>query len=136
MNYWIIGLAREDMEHCIKVGTFGMNRKNTIDKVQVGDKVACYVTKECKIIAIGEVTESYYMDTKKIFKAEGVFPDRFDFKATLLGSKNEIDFKTMVDDLQFITNKFYWTVYLRNGIAKLTPQDWKLIEAKVGLLKA
>lgn len=136
MNYWLIALPREDMEHCIKIGTFGMNRKQTIGNVQAGDKVVCYVTKECKIIALGEVTESYYMDTKKIFKSEGLFPDRFDFKATLLGPKSEIDFKTMVDDLQFITNKFYWTVYLRNGIAKLTPQDWKLIESKTALVRA
>lgn len=133
MNYWLTALPREDMEHCIKVGTFGMNRKQAIGNVRAGDKVACYVTKECKIIALGEVTESYYMDTKKVFKSEGLFPDRFDFKAAMLGP---VDFKAMVDDLQFITNKFYWTVYLRNGIAKITQQDWKLIEAKVGLVKA
>lgn len=130
MNYWLIALQREDMEHCIKIGTFGMNRKQTIGNVQAGDKVACYVTKESKIIALGEVTESYYMDTKKVFKAEGLFPDRFDFKAPLLGPKSEIDFKAMVDDLQFITNKFYWTVYLRNGIAKITNSDWELISRR------
>lgn len=130
MNYWIIALPREDMEHCIKVGTFGANRKHSIGNVQKGDKVACYVTKETKIIALGEASSNYYMDDKKIFKAEGVFPDRFDFKALPLGKENEINFKTMVDDLEFITNKFYWTVYLRNGIAKITKEDWELIKKR------
>ncbi len=130
MNYWLIALPREDMEHCIKVGTFGAHRKHAIGNVQKGDKVACYITKESKIIALGEATSSYYMDDKKIFKADGTFPDRFDFHALPLGKENEIDFKTMVDDLQFITNKFYWTVYLRNGIAKISRDDWELINRR------
>jgi predicted RNA-binding protein len=130
MQYWLIALPRADMEHCIKVGTYGVNRKQTIGNVQKGDKIACYVTKESKIVALGEATSSYYMDTKKIFKADGVFPDRFDFQAIPLGKENEIDFKTMVDDLQFITSKLYWTVYLRNGISKISRGDWELINRR------
>lgn len=130
MNYWLIALPREDMEHCIKVRTFGAQRKHAIGHVQKGDKVVCYVTKESKIIALGEAVSSYYLDDVKLFKAEGTFPDRFDFQAILLGKDNEIDFKTMVDDLQFITNKFYWTVYLRNGIAKISRDDWELISRR------
>ncbi|MBY0405737.1 MAG: EVE domain-containing protein [Cyanobacteria bacterium] len=133
MNHWIIILPREDMEHCIKIGTFGMNRKQIIDKVQMGDKLACYITKESKIIALGDVTESYYLDSEKVFIAEGLFPDRFKFKASLLNSHNEIDFRSMVDDFQFITNKLYWTVYLRTGIAKIPSQDWRLIESKLAV---
>lgn len=135
MNYWMIALPREDMEHCVKIGAFGMNRKQGIGKVRADDKVACYVTKESRIIAIGEVTASYYMDTKKIFKAEGLFPDRFNFKADLLGAQREIDFKTLVDDLQFITNKFYWTVYLRSGIAQIPEHDWNLVQSKASLAR-
>lgn len=135
-NFWIICLPRPDMEHCIEVGTFGLNRKHIMGRVKAGDKVACYITKECKIIALGEATSDYYMDTKKIFKADGLFPDRFDFKAEKLPKERELDFKMMVDDLQFITNKVYWTVYLRSGIAKLPKADWKLIESKAGLVRA
>jgi len=65
-----------------------------------------------------------------------LFLDRFDFKASPLSKGQELDFKAMVDDLNFITNKFYWTVYLRSGIAKIPPEDWSLIESKVGLVKA
>jgi predicted RNA-binding protein len=130
MSYWLIALPREDMEHCIKISTFGANRKHAIGHVQKGDKVACYVTKESKIIALGEATSSYYMDDKTIFKSPGIFPDRFDLHALFLEKEHEVDFRTMVDDFEFITNKFYWTVYLRNGIAKITRDDWELINRR------
>jgi len=119
------------MEHCIQIGTFGLNRKYLIGSAEPGDKVACYVTQENKIIALGEVTTGYFLDDKKIFKGEGLFPDRFNFKAKNLSSKAEIDFKTMVDDLCFITNKLYWSVYLRSGVAKIPKQDWYLLESRI-----
>lgn len=131
MNYWIIALPREDMEHCIKIGTFGLNRKHNMGKVTKDDKVVCYVTKECKIIALGEVTSDYYMDTRKVFHSDGLFPDRFNFKAQQLEVKDELDFKSMVDELSFITNKLYWSVYLRAGIAQIPQEDWTLIQKKV-----
>lgn len=131
MNYWIISLPRPDMAHCIQIGTFGLNRKYLIGKAEPGDKVACYVTKENRIIALGTVATGYYLDDKKIFKGDGLFPDRFDFTAKPLGAA-EIDFKTMVDDLDFITNKLYWSVFLRAGVAQIPKKDWELIESKAG----
>jgi predicted RNA-binding protein len=116
------------MEHCIKIGKFGKNSKLGMGKVEAGDRVACYITRECKIIALGKVTSDYYMDDTKIFRAEGVFPDRFDFKATLLGKQREMDIKAMVDDLEFITNKLYWSVFFRAGIKQIPDKDWKYIE--------
>ena len=130
MNYWILALPPDDMEHCIKIGTFGLARKHNMGKVKAGDKVVCYTAKEYKIIALGETTSDYYMDIKKIFKSEGDFPDRFDFKAVRLLREECIDFKSLIDDLKFITNKLYWSVYLRSGIAQISKEDWDLIESK------
>ena len=132
MDSWILALPREDMEHCIKIGLFGRNRKILIWKVKAGDAIVCYVTKECKIIALGEATSDYYVDDVPVFKAtEEVFPDRFKFKAKLIPSNRQIDLKTLVDDLEFIGNKAYWSVYLRSGMNRLTPNDWKLIQNHV-----
>jgi len=74
MNHWIICLPREDMEHCIKLGTFGLNRKHTLGQVKAGDKVACYITKESKIIALGEATSDYYLDDKKNLQIRWIVP--------------------------------------------------------------
>lgn len=130
MNYWIIALPREHMEHCIKIGKFGLNRKHILGRVEAGDKVACYITKEYKIIAMGEVTEGYYVDDAKVFKAEGLFPDRFDFKATKLPKETEIDFMSVVDRMSFIKNLAYWSAYFRSGVVQMSASDWKAIAEK------
>lgn len=126
MNYWILSLPREDMECCIDVGTFGLNRKYILGKVEVGDQLACYVTKEYKLIAFGEVTAPYYLDDTKVFRCEGLFPDRFDFKAKRL--KDEIDFVSFIDRLEFIKNLAYWSVHLRNGIVQISEKDWNVLK--------
>lgn len=125
MNYWILSLPRPDMETCVRVGTFGLTRKYILGRVQEGDKVACYVTKEYKIIALGEVTQGYYLDVEPLFKAEGTFPDRFDFKAEKLDP--ELDFMTLIDQMSFIKNLAYWSVYFRNGIVQISKDDWASI---------
>ena len=132
MNSWILALPREDMEHCIKIGVFGKNQKGMLGQVKAGDNIVCYITKENKIIALGEAVSDYYMDDTPVFKAtEGVFPDRFKFKAKALPANRQVDLKTMVDDLEFIGNKAYWSVYLRGGMNKVTAKDWKLIQNRV-----
>ncbi len=132
MSYWILSLPRADMEHCIRIGTFGMKRKYLLGRVKKGDGIACYVTKDYKIIGLGEVTSPYYMDDSDIFKSEGVFPDRIDIKAGTLSP--ELDFISIIDKLQFIKNLAYWTVYMRNGIVEIPEHDWKVINnaVKVG----
>ncbi len=130
MRYWIIALPREDMEHCMKVGTFGMNRKGQLGKVGIGDGIACYVTKEFKIIGLGEVTEPYYLDDEKVFRKEGVFPDRIRFKARQLKPEEEFDFISIVDKLELITNLAYWSVYLRAGFVEISKADWDLIQSR------
>lgn len=127
MNHWIIALSREDMEHCIKVGKFGLNRKHILGRVEKGDKVACYITKEYKVIALGEVTEPYYVDDAKVFKGAGIFPDRFDFIAERLPKAEEIDFMAVVDKMSFIKNLAYWSAHFRNGIVQISANDWKTI---------
>lgn len=133
-NYWIIALPRDHMEHCIQIGKFGLNRKHVLGRVCDGDKVACYITKEHKIIALGEVTRSYYLDDSKVFKAEGVFPDRFNFSAKHLGATGELDFMTVIDKMGFIKNLAYWSAYFRNGIVGISETDWNTISEKQKLL--
>lgn len=126
MNYWLVSLPREDTERCLKLGTFGRSQKHILGKVEQGDKLAFYVTKDRKIIAFGEVTKPYYFDEKKIFKAEGVYPHRFDFTATK--SANELDFMSIIDKMSFVTNLAYWSVYLRLGFKQISAADWALIQ--------
>lgn len=131
MSYWIICLPREDMLHCLRIGTFGLGRRQTICNVEKGDKVVCIVTreKEWKIVGIGDVVSDYYVDDKSIFQKEGIFPDRFDFMAEPL--KREVPFSALVGTMSFITKPEYWNVYFRTGIVKISSSDWNSLERAV-----
>ena len=86
-----------------------------------------------KIIAIGVVTSDYFIDDENVFLKEGSFPDRFRFKAEKLSS--DVDLMSVIDQLSFVTNIAYWAVYFRNGIAKMSKEDWELVE-RLGTVSA
>jgi predicted RNA-binding protein len=111
----------------MKKGIFGSSRRGALVKAKKGDKVICYVTKECKIIATGELTSDYYMSDEKVFRTEGDFPDRFNFKAEKLASKNEIEIRSIIDELNFVTNKAYWSVFFRLSNRQISKQDYDII---------
>lgn len=131
MNYWMICLPREDMEHCINIGTFGARVRGVLRKARKGDKILCYISKECKIIAAGELISDYYMSDDKIFRADGDFPDRFDFKSEKFKSQNELDIRSVINDLLFVTNKAYWSVFFRLSNRVINKHDYEMILAKV-----
>lgn len=128
MKYWLICLPKADLEHCIKIGTFGLARKHLIDQVKQGDSIICCAGKgDWKVIATGQATSDYYVDVDNVFLKEGLFPDRFDFEAESMSSP--LDLMKVIDQLSFVTNLAYWAVYFRNGIAKISKEDWNLLSA-------
>jgi hypothetical protein len=132
MNYWLLCLPREDLEQCMKVGTFGLGRKHILGSVAKGDAVVCCAGKgDWKIIGIGTTTSDYYVDDKPVFLKEGYFPDRFDFEATKLPHDREFDVMQIIDQLSFVKNVAYWAVFFRNGIAKLSKSDFELINKRI-----
>jgi predicted RNA-binding protein len=128
MNYWIISLPRLDLEHCIKIGKFGRNQKWALGRVKSGDKVVCMVSKEWKMIAFGEATSDYYLDTEPCFLKEGLFPDRFDFRANKVSEDKQVKLTDVIEKLSFIKDLAYWAVHFRNGIVQVAKEDWELIQ--------
>lgn len=132
MNYWMLCLPREDIEHCIKLGIFGLSRKHVLGQVKSGDGVVCCAGKgDWKIIAVGKVTSDYYLDDKKIFLKPGFFPDRIDFQAEVLPKVAELDIVAILDQLSFVTNIAYWAVFFRNGVVKMSEADWQLVNEEI-----
>lgn len=127
MRCWLISLPREDMEHCVRIGCFGRMQTYPLNHVEPDDKVVCYVTKERKIIALGEATSGHFLDDSLIFRKKDVFPDRIKFRAQSLGESGKTDFMQLVQELNFIKNKARWSVYLWSGIVEITEADWRLI---------
>lgn len=128
MNHWLICLPREDLEHCMKAGVFGLSRKHVLGNVKKGDLIICCAGKgDWKIIGFGEAISDYYVDVSAVFLKSGCFPDRFDFQSRRLGTGKEVDLMGIIDRLSFVSNLAYWAVYFRNGIARCTEADWELI---------
>lgn len=128
MSYWIVSLPREDMENCIRIGTFGLGRKHSISRVKAGDRVICCSTKEWKILGVGDVTSDYYVDTTPIFLKPGAFPDRFDFKGEVIHAAKQADFKDLLPVLKCVKKLDAWPVYFRNGITEIGEEDWVTVE--------
>ncbi len=128
MNYWLLCLPREDLLQCMKVGTFGLTRKNLIGGVKKGDQIVCCAGKgDWKIIGLGSASSDYYIDDSKVFLKDGLFVDRFDFQSDKLPAVREIGVVSILDQLSFVTNLAYWAVFFRNGIVKMSKADWELI---------
>lgn len=121
----------------MKIGTFGLNRKYMLGQVCKGDKVVCCAGKsDWKIIGIGTATTDYYVDDTKVFLADGIFPDRFDFSAEPIKKNSELDLMRVIDDLSFVTNVTYWSVFFRSGIVKMQERDWQLLKKTIEFSQA
>ena len=132
MNCWLLCLPRADLEHCMKVGTFGLARKHILGGMSKGDSIVCCAGKgDWKIIGLGSATSGYYIDDKKVFLKDGFFSDRFDFKAEKLSVNQKLEIMQIIDNLSFVKNMAYWAVFFRNGIVKMSELDWELISKKV-----
>lgn len=115
------------MEHCVSIGTIGLGRPQGISKVREGDGVVCVITKEkpWRIVAIGRATSDYYVDEQPVFRKQGTFIDRFNFRAEKLNP--EPSFAELIERLDFITKKESWPAYFKSGIVRLTDADWHVL---------
>lgn len=112
----------------MNIGTFGLERKHAIGHVKTGDPIICCAGKgDWKIIGLGAAVSDYYIDDRRIFLKEGIFPDRFDFKAEKIATSQEIDLMSIIDQLSFVKDLAYWAVFFRNAIVKMSRKDWELI---------
>lgn len=127
MSKWIICLPREDMEHCIQIGTFGLSSKQSLSRVKIGDEVSCCVTREkpWKLIAFGKATSELFIDDAPVFRKEGRFYYRFSFDAVRLDSGKEVDLQQLLPSLSFVSNILHWPIYFKGGIKSISEEDWR-----------
>ncbi len=103
-----------------------------LGQVRVDDDIACCAGKgEWMIVGIGKASSEYFIDDRKKFLGNGLFPDRFEFRAKQLASSNEVSLIEILDKLSFVSNIAHWSVYFRNGIVKISDHDWDLIASLV-----
>jgi len=112
------------------------HHKNSIGKVEIGDKLLFYVIGESSgqnrlepaITGLAEAASEVFRDRKEIFRSGSVkspseiFPLRIKL-SNLIVLKEEIPFKPFIPSLEFIKNKKKWSGHIQGLAMRMIPRD-------------
>ncbi|MDN7026127.1 EVE domain-containing protein [Methanoculleus sp. FWC-SCC1] len=137
MTRWLAISNRENSDVVIRKHVWGVPKRyaNTIGRVQPGDTVLVYVGQKIvdrdvlppALTGAFAVTSGVYEDTSRIFTApqklgDEVFPLRITLKPIKLFDP-PMEFKQLLEHLQFITNKQQWSGHLRGKAMREIPEE-------------
>lgn len=119
-----------------KISGFRVRQKNAAGRINIGDKLICYVTKLSRWVGILEVTSKYYEDNTPIFyPADDPFVIRFNVKPiVLLLKENALPIRDnrIWNNLSFTKNcnknSSSWTGKFRNSLNLLDDEDGVFLE--------
>jgi len=141
MKFWLCITTEENWNVIKQKNVWGVQEKhrNTIAKVKPGDKCLIYVMSTKKddelipprIMAAYEVISEVFVDRSRIFKPPAnrneTFPLRIKLKPIKIFEK-PVDFKSLIPELKFITNKKKWTGHIQGKAMREIPEeDYDLI---------
>jgi predicted RNA-binding protein len=143
MTRWLAISNRTNSDVTIKKQIWGVPKRyvNQISKTQPGDTLLVYVGQQVvdkdttlppAITGCFEITSEVYEDAKPIFTAppklgNEVFPLRIKLK-TVQVFDPPVEFKPLIPDLTFITNKKQWSGHIRGQAMRTIPEeDYALI---------
>lgn len=118
------------------ISGFRERQFNAAQKIQIGDKLICYITGISRWTGILEVTSSYFRDQTPIFyKKDDPFIVRFKVKPTVwlpyeesIPIHENIIWKSLSYTKGLDEKNPYWTGFLRNSLRKINDSDGKLLE--------
>ncbi|MCB9422921.1 MAG: EVE domain-containing protein [Ardenticatenaceae bacterium] len=140
MTYYVNLFSPETYEAFSKsdrtVSGFRLRQKNVAGKINVGDRLICYMTKLSRWIGVLEVIETYYEDDTPIFYLEkDPFVIRFKVKPTAWLAKERaipIRDNRVWDVLSFTKGhdkkSSSWTGKLRSSLNRLNKADGEFLE--------
>ncbi len=142
MTIWIASTNRDNWEIIKKNNIWGVPKrnKNSIERSEPKDKILIFVRQEnaddtilpSAITAAFEIASKPFEDQSEVFKkpptmhGEENFPYRIKLKPVKI-FKEELDFKTLISNLEFITNKKQWTGHLRTAMRTIPEGDYEYI---------
>ncbi len=126
--------SRDNWIDCIESKSFGLEKApGRLKSIKPGDPCVAYVTRESIFAGIGQVTSPYYYDETAIW-ADGAYPHRINIEIDL-DFENTVDVRSLIDQLDFITDKDHWFVFFKGGIAKIPLSDFEVIKGAIGRQK-
>ncbi|WFN37447.1 EVE domain-containing protein [Methanomicrobium antiquum] len=142
MTIWIASTNRDNWEVIKKKNLWGVPKrnKNSIERSKPEDKILIFVKQEnvgdtilpSAITAAFEITSKPFEDVSQVFIKPSTMPgeENFPFRIKLKPVKifNEpLDFKSLIPNLEFITNKIQWTGHLRTAMRIIPEEDYEFI---------
>jgi len=146
MAYWIASSNRDNAEVVREKHIWGVPRRNRslMHRVKSGDKMLVYVRGEQEgetalpsaITGAYEVVSDPYEDETPIFltprhMGNEVFPFRMKVRPVAIFDE-PLEFKPLIPDLKFITNKKMWSGHLRVAMREIPEEDYRLILRRAG----
>jgi predicted RNA-binding protein len=151
MNYWIYVTTSDNWTVTKKRNLLGVpeRNKNAIVRVEKGDRCLVYVKQErvsgkvsgATIVGAYEIASEVFHEPTKVFSTpqgtseKETFSLRMKMKPLSIFEK-PIEFKPLVEKLEFIKNKNNYGPYLRGrALIQIGESDYKLIESAHDSLK-
>jgi len=129
-NAWIFIADRDSWLECAKIGSFGLETApGRLKEAKTNDPIAAYIKGESIFAGTGKLASPYYYDTGKIWE-EGIYPHRVNIDIDL-DFDNAVDVRSLIDSLDFITDKVHWSVRFRGGVVKIPYADYEIISASI-----
>lgn len=137
MVRWLAISNRENSDVVLKKHIWGVPRRyiNAISRVQPGDTILIYVGQKAvdkevlppAITGAFEVASKMYEDSSRIFTSpaklgDEIFPLRIKLRSIKV-FEPPVEFKPLIPDLKFITNKKMWSGHIRGQAMREIPEE-------------
>ena len=147
MTHWIASSNRENAKILDTKRVWGVPRRNRtlMQRVKPGDIILVYVRRELEgdtilpsaITSAYEVIAEPYEDHSRLFvtppqMGDEVFPYRMKVRPVAVFAE-PLEFKPLIEDLAFITNKKMWSGHLRQAMREIPEEDYRLILRRAGV---
>jgi len=126
---WIVSVQRHNWAKVNQCGVMGFNERwrKSVTKISAGDILFFYVAGDKEIAGIYEVTSPMYEDTTPLWD-DAVYPLRIKIRPLPIEIKKEAISKItvsrpLIDRLNFITNKEFWTLHFKSNVPRLLSPD-------------
>lgn len=140
MAYYLDLFSPETYEAFTKSGRdisgFRVRQQNAANRIQVGDKLVCYMTKLSRWVRILEVTSKWFKDsTPRFYDTDDPFIIRFTVKPLAwlpkekaIPMRDERVWRKLSFTRQYDLDYSYWTGKFRNSLNQLDEGDGQFLE--------
>ena len=147
MTHWIASSNCANQKILDQKHVWGVPRRNKslMQRVKPGDTILVYIRqeKEGDTILPSAITGAYeviaepYEDHIPLFitpphMGDEVFPCRMKVRPIKVFAE-PLEFKPLIGDLKFITNKTMWSGHLRQAMREIPEEDYRLILRRAGV---